>query len=84
MKRQTIESKNIVSIGFEDGAMEVEFSGGRVYRYTGPKVKEHYDGLMASDSKGSYFAQHIRHCPETQCERVVEEPAPAQESGDGA
>jgi hypothetical protein len=71
MKRKPVASSNIKSIGIEDGAMEIEFSNGRVYRYTGPKVQEHYDGLMSAKSVGKYFANEVRFCPDTACELVT-------------
>ena len=70
MNRKPVASSNIRSIGFENGALEIEFANGRVYRYTGPKVREHYDGLIKAESIGGYFAKHVRPCPQTQCERV--------------
>ena len=70
MQRQPVASSNIRSVGFENGAMEIEFTNGKVYRYTGPKVQEHYDGMMAAPSKGQYFGKHIRHCKQTRCESV--------------
>lgn len=70
MNRKPVTSSNIRSIGFEDGAMEIEFANGRVYRYTGSKVKVHYDGLMSAESVGKYFGAHVRNCPETACKPV--------------
>jgi hypothetical protein len=62
MKRQPIASSNIKSVGFENGVMHIEFAnGGRVYEYTGPRVKEHYDALLKAESAGRYFSQHIRN-----------------------
>lgn len=71
MNRQNVTSSNIRSIGFENGAMEIEFANGKVYRYTGPKVAEHYKAMMAAPSKGAYFGKHVRHCPQTRCESVT-------------
>jgi hypothetical protein len=65
MKREPIVSSNIRSIGFEGGEMHIEFTNGRVYSYTGPRVHEHYQAIMKSESAGKYFAQHIRNDPET-------------------
>lgn len=70
MKRQSVSSSNIRSIGFENDAMEIEFANGRVYRYTGPRVREHYDALMSAPSAGRHFAAHVRTCPQTQVELV--------------
>lgn len=63
MIRKPVVSSNIKSIGFEGGAMEIEFANGRVYRYTGERVKEHYDALIAAPSIGKYFSAHVRSCP---------------------
>jgi KTSC domain len=70
MKRQSVSSSNIRSIGFENNAMEIEFTNGRVYRYTGPRVREHYDALMSAESVGKHFAAHVRSCPQTRAELV--------------
>lgn len=74
MNRKLVASSNIRSIGLENGAMEIEFTDGRVYRYTGPKVPEHYEQLMKAESVGRYFAQHVRSCPHTKVEMVEEFP----------
>lgn len=66
MQRKPVESSNIASIGFEAGppaVLEIEFKGGGVYQYTSDDdkvVKQHYDDLMAAQSKGKHFTQHIR------------------------
>jgi hypothetical protein len=70
MIRKPVASSNIRSIGFENGAMHVEFANGRVYEYTGPKVQEHYDALIAAPSVGKHFAQHVRSCGQTNCTLV--------------
>jgi hypothetical protein len=70
MNRQPVKSSNILSIGHEDGAMEIEFSNGRVYRYSGPRVTEHYNNLLAAESVGKHFATHVRNCGQTQCQLV--------------
>lgn len=75
MNRQAVQSSLIRSIGFEDGVMEIEFPNRRVYRYTGPKVEEHFNGLMKAPSVGAYFSANVRRCPDTTCEPVPAEPA---------
>jgi hypothetical protein len=69
---QQIKSGLIEAARFDEEAkaMEVKFKGGRTYRYTGPKVREHYDGLMGAESAGKYFGSHIRNCSDTQCEAM--------------
>lgn len=82
MNRSPVQSSNIRSIGFEDGAMDIEFANGKVYRYTGPKVEQHHRNLLAAPSVGSHFAQHVRHCAETQCQ-LIEDPKAAAASNGG-
>lgn len=60
MKRTPVASSNIRSVGYENGEMQIEFISGRVYKITGPGVEDEYKALMAADSKGKYFAAHIR------------------------
>lgn len=73
MNRKPVASSNIKSIGLEGDSMEIEFANGRVYSYTGPRVQEHYDGLMSAKSAGSYFAANVRKCPHTTCVPVTAE-----------
>lgn len=77
MNRTPITSSNIRSAGFENGVMHIEFTNGKVYEYKGPKVQEHFDNLMKSDSKGRFFTQNIRHCKDTVCKPYVEDAKPA-------
>lgn len=61
MKRKSVKSSNIVSIGYmiEPQILEVEFNSGAVYYYkdVGPiEVLE----LIFADSVGSYFARNIK------------------------
>lgn len=76
MNRTPVSSSNIKSVGFDKGTLQVEFSNGRIYNYTGPKVAEHHAALMKAESKGRYFTQHIRHCKDTTC-KLHEEAAPS-------
>lgn len=70
MERKPVESSRMRSVGFENGVMEIEFPTGGVYTYHGPKVEQHYNGLMAADSKGKYFNENIRHCTDTTYRRL--------------
>jgi hypothetical protein len=70
IKREAVESGTIRSIGHAPGELHVEFKNGGVYRYTGPKVDEHYANLMKAPSKGTYFAQNVRKCPHTKFEKL--------------
>ncbi len=61
MKRITVESKELKSIGYNPNALilEVEFKKGDVYRYFGVP-ESHYRHLMNSESKRKYFNSNIR------------------------
>lgn len=55
------ESSNIQGIGYDDDSatLQIQFHKGNEYQYF--DVPEHiYDALIAADSKGRYFAQHIK------------------------
>lgn len=62
MTRQPIESSNIRSIGVENGTIEVEFKHGGVYQYPDcdPETCQKF---LESPSKGTFFAQHLKHRP---------------------
>jgi len=78
VEMKPVASSNIQAVGFENGELMIRFANGRTYRYTGPKVAEHHEAFMKAESKGRYFAQHIRNCSQTQCERH-EEPSPTNQ-----
>jgi hypothetical protein len=62
MKRQSVESSNLASVGYneEKQILEVEFKHGGVYQYF--DVPENvYKELMNADSHGKYFSANIRH-----------------------
>ncbi len=62
MNRQSVESSNLASIGYdaENEILEVEFNHGGVYQYF--NVPENvYDELMNVDSHGVYFSANIRN-----------------------
>jgi hypothetical protein len=62
MKRQSVVSSNVVSVGYDLGTkvLEIEFKGGKVYKY--PNVAQSvYLGLMSASSIGQYFAAHIKN-----------------------
>jgi hypothetical protein len=67
MQRQPVTSSTIKSIGYANGEMHIEFGNGRIYAYTGPKVEEHYQALLAAPSVGAHFGAHVRNCPHTTC-----------------
>lgn len=61
MRRETVSSEALLSVGYDADrrTLEVEFTGGGVYRYF-DVPPELYVGLMTSPSKGEFFAGHIR------------------------
>ncbi len=68
--RQPVTSSTIKSVGYANGEMHIEFSNGRVYAYTGPKVEAHYNAMVAAPSIGQYFGAVVRKCPDTVCAAV--------------
>jgi hypothetical protein len=60
MERQAVDSSNIRSIGYdpETWTLEVEFTTGAVYQYEcEPELAQ---AFLDAESKGKFFAQHIR------------------------
>ncbi|MBO0828401.1 MAG: KTSC domain-containing protein [Streptosporangiales bacterium] len=60
MRRVWVESSVLASVGYQAGTLEVEFVGGRVYRYLEVPAAEHA-ALMWATSHGTYFNEHIRN-----------------------
>jgi len=60
MERKQVTSSNIMSIGYENGTLEVEFKGNRVYQYPGVPDKT-VNELLKAQSVGRYFGQNIRN-----------------------
>ncbi len=58
IERFAVDSSNIKSIGYEGGVCVVEFSSGDIFAYTMPT--EAFESFAAAESKGKYFAAHIR------------------------
>ena len=61
MKRQSVSSSNLASIGYdaENEILEVEFNHGGVYQYF-DVPEDVYDELMEAPSHGVYFSANIR------------------------
>ena len=62
MQRQSVESSNLASVGYdaENEILEIEFNHGGVYQYF--DVPENvYEELMNADSHGVYFSASIRN-----------------------
>ncbi len=61
MKRQSVESSNLASVGYDEvnQILEVQFKHGGVYQYY--SVPESvYDGLMSASSHGQFFDRNIK------------------------
>jgi hypothetical protein len=60
MQRRKVQSSNIESVGYDEETrtLEIEFHGGGTYRYFDVPGQTHND-LMAADSIGRYFREHI-------------------------
>ena len=61
IERTPIRSSALRSIGYdqEQRVLEIEFTNGAVYQYF-DVPREVYRGLMAAESHGRYFHQHVR------------------------
>jgi len=61
VKRVPVESKSLLSIGYDAASaeLEVEFGSGRIYVYTGVPESA-YAWLMRSPGKGGLFNRMIR------------------------
>lgn len=61
MKRQSVSSSNITSVGYdsESHTLEIEFHSGGVYQYF-DVPQSTYDELMHASSHGSYFYRYIK------------------------
>lgn len=62
MKREPVTSSNIASIGYDTNTktLEIEFKHMGVYLYYNVPNAVHKE-LMGAESKGKYFAQHIKN-----------------------
>lgn len=67
MNMTPVTSSLIKAVGFENGEMRLEFNNGKTYSYTGPRVQEHYNALLAAPSVGKHFLAHVKRCPHTAC-----------------
>lgn len=61
MKRITVQSSNVASIGYDSvkRILEVEFKGGAVYQYDGVPISQ-YEAIMVAPSVGRYLNDHIK------------------------
>jgi len=72
MEMRPVASSNLESVGFdpEQKVMRIKFLGGGLYEYSGPTVEKAYNDLLAAESKGKHFTQHIRHDPNLKVTRI--------------
>ncbi len=61
IKRETVASTNVASVGYSEHlhALEIEFSRGAIYRFLGVPHRI-YRELMQTSSKGHFINQNIR------------------------
>jgi hypothetical protein len=61
VNRIPVESRTIASAGYDatTSTMEVAFRSGAVYQYFAVP-RSIFEGILASDSNGRFFNQHIR------------------------
>ena len=61
MQRQSVESSNLKSVGYDEFllVLEIEFKSGAVYRYYGVPSEVH-DELINSESVGKYFNANVK------------------------
>ena len=62
MERQSVDSSNLASVGYDDKnqILEIEFNSGSIYQYSNVPQGV-YSGLMSAESHGGYFSAHIRN-----------------------
>lgn len=62
MERTPVSSSNISAVGYDADSqvLEVEFTNGAVYSYSGVPPGE-YEGFMSADSKGKYLHANIKN-----------------------
>jgi uncharacterized protein YijF (DUF1287 family) len=62
MERQQVQSRAIVSVGYDpdEQLLEVEFPSGTVYQYSGVPAAV-VNEMLGAASLGTYFNQHVRH-----------------------
>ena len=61
MKRQSVQSTNLRSVGYDEISreLEIEFHSGGIYKYSSVPLSV-YQGLMNAASKGRYFHSYIK------------------------
>ena len=66
-----VQSSQIALVGYSepDKVLRIAFTRNAAYQYF-PVEKSVYDELMASDSIGSYFSQHIKGNENYKCTKI--------------
>ena len=61
MKRQSVESSNLRSVGYDEYllVLEIEYNSGTVYRYYGVPSEVH-DEIINAESVGKYFNANVK------------------------
>jgi len=61
VRRLTVDSSNIVSVGYDSSSqtLEIEFGSGGIYQYYNVP-QSIYDELIGAASKGRFFASQIK------------------------
>lgn len=61
MKRQSVSSSNLASVGYDSASstLEIEFHNGGVYQYLNVPATI-YNGLMNASSHGQYFDVYVK------------------------
>jgi hypothetical protein len=61
MKRQSVESSNLASVGYDavTQILEIQFKNGGIYQYFNVPNST-YNGLMNASSHGTYFDTNIK------------------------
>ena len=62
MKRQTVQSSNLRTVGYDSTSktLEIEFHEGRIYQYSNVPF-EIFTGLMNAPSKGKFHHRCIKY-----------------------
>lgn len=69
IERKPVQSSDLASVGYDakQRVLEIEFRSGGIYRYLEVPAAIH-EQLLAAESKGRFFARHIRD--QFRCERA--------------
>lgn len=60
MQRKFVSSSDLLSVGFCDNVLEIEFRSGGIYQYYNVPFQV-YSELMSASSHGKFFHRHIKN-----------------------